>query len=158
MGPFFPIQDSSFFGLKLPIGLVKTFSKMLCQLSMYCLSTPNSPLSACSKTMSPTQRCPLYSEMLNFASRGCWRGQTKKKGVFLVLGGGVCVCVFLYNLLFAPRPALSLSTHLLAAAAKLLQSCPTLCDPIDGSPPGSPVPGILQARTLEWVAISFSNA
>ena len=45
----------------------------------------------------------------------------------------------------------------MAAAAKSLQSCPTLCVPIDGSPPGSPVPGILQARTLEWVAISFSN-
>ena len=45
-----------------------------------------------------------------------------------------------------------------AAAAKSLQSCPTLCDPIDGLPPGSPVPGILQARTLEWVAISFSDA
>ena len=45
-----------------------------------------------------------------------------------------------------------------AAAAKLLQSCLTLCNPIDSSPPGSPVPGILQARTLEWVAISFSNA
>ena len=45
-----------------------------------------------------------------------------------------------------------------AAAAKSLQSCPTLCDPIDGSPPGSPVLGILQAKTLEWVAISFSNA
>ena len=45
-----------------------------------------------------------------------------------------------------------------AAAAKSLQSCPTLCDPIDGSPPGSAVPGILQATTLEWVAISFSNA
>ena len=45
-----------------------------------------------------------------------------------------------------------------AAAAKSLQSCPTLCDPIDGSPPGSPIPGILQARTLEWVAISFSKA
>ena len=44
-----------------------------------------------------------------------------------------------------------------AAAAKLLQSCMTLCDPIDGGPPGSPVPGILQARTLEWVAISFSK-
>ena len=44
------------------------------------------------------------------------------------------------------------------AAAKSLQSCPTLCDPIDGSPPGSPVPGILQARTLEWAAVSFSNA
>ena len=45
-----------------------------------------------------------------------------------------------------------------AAAAKSLQSCPTLCDPMDGSPPGSAVPGILQARTLEWVTISFSNA
>ena len=44
-----------------------------------------------------------------------------------------------------------------AAAAKSLQSCPTLCDPIDGSPPGSTIPGILQARTLEWVAIAFSN-
>ena len=44
------------------------------------------------------------------------------------------------------------------AAAKSLQSCPTLCDPIDGSPPGCPIPGILQARTLEWVSISFSNA
>jgi len=46
--------------------------------------------------------------------------------------------------------------HLLAA--KSLQSCPTLCDPIEGSPPGSTIPGILQARTMEWVAISFSNA
>ena len=45
-----------------------------------------------------------------------------------------------------------------AAAAKLLQSCPTLCDPIDGCPPGSPIPGFLQARTLKWVAISFSSA
>ena len=56
------------------------------------------------------------------------------------------VMSLLFNVLFA------------AAAAKLLQSCPTLCDPRDGSPLGSPVPGILQARTLEWVAISFSNA
>ena len=50
------------------------------------------------------------------------------------------------------------SPQMSAAAAKSLQSCLTLCDPIDSSPPGSPVPGILQARTLEWVAISFSNA
>ena len=49
-------------------------------------------------------------------------------------------------------------TAAVGAAAKSPQSCPTLCDPIDGSPPGSPIPGILQARTLEWVAISFSNA
>ena len=53
-------------------------------------------------------------------------------------------------------PPMNVSVN--TATAKSLQSCPTLCDPIDGSPPGSPVPGILQARTLEWVAISFSNA
>ena len=63
-----------------------------------------------------------------------------------------------------PKPGLLISnpecfpTAAAAAAAKSPQSCQTLCDPIDGSPPGSPVPGILQARTLEWVAISFSNA
>ena len=65
------------------------------------------------------------------------------------------------------HPALPTAEHFLhtknygrfaAAAAKSLQSCPTLCDPTDGSPQGSPVPGILQARTLEWVAISFSDA
>ena len=48
-------------------------------------------------------------------------------------------------------------THAAAAAAKLLQSCPTLCDPMDGSPQSSPIPGILQARTLEWVAVSLSR-
>ena len=61
----------------------------------------------------------------------------------------------------ASKYRLSICDHLLssaAAAAKSLQSCTTLCDPIDGSSPGSPIPGILQARTLEWVAISFSNA
>ena len=50
------------------------------------------------------------------------------------------------------------TTTTTTTTTKSLQSCPTLCDPRDGSPPGSPVPGILQARTLEWVAISFSNA
>ena len=58
-----------------------------------------------------------------------------------------------------PSPSPTESKRLFyAAAAKSLQSCPTLRDPIDSSPPGSPVPGILQARTLEWTAISFSNA
>ena len=55
-------------------------------------------------------------------------------------------------------PGKPIHTSAAAAAAKSLQSCPSLCDPIDGSPPGSPGPGILQARTLEWIAISFSNA
>ena len=62
--------------------------------------------------------------------------------VYLVVSGG-------YNNSFIAAAA---------AAAKSLQSCLTLCDPIDSSPPGFPIPGILQARTLEWVAISFSNA
>jgi len=60
---------------------------------------------------------------------------------------------FFFNTFFS-----LLSVTIPAAAAKSLQSRPTLCDPIDGSPPGSLIPGILQARTLEWVAISFSNA
>ena len=60
--------------------------------------------------------------------------------------------------LYEPQRCCHKQTAAAAAAAKSLQSCPTLCDPIGGSPPGSPVPGILQARTLEWVAISFSNA
>ena len=55
-------------------------------------------------------------------------------------------------------PLCAIAIAVAAAAAKSLQSCPTLCDPIDGNPPGSSVPGILQARTLEWVTISFSNA
>ena len=58
---------------------------------------------------------------------------------------------------FNPLDSEVLGRSAAAAAAKSLQSCLTLCDPIDGSPPGSPVPGILQARTLEWVTISFSN-
>ena len=57
-----------------------------------------------------------------------------------------------------PERAYAMLCYAMLCYAKSLQSCPTLCDPIDGSPPGSPVPGILQARTLEQVAISFSNA
>ena len=67
------------------------------------------------------------------------------------------ICKFTYCWSLAWR-ILSITLTACAAAAKSLQSCPTLCDPIDGSPPGSPVPGILQAGTLEWVAISFSSA
>ena len=62
------------------------------------------------------------------------------------------------NLQSSRKICLPHSSNLRGVAAKSLQSCPTRCDPIDGSPPGSPIPGILQARTLEWVAISFSNA
>ena len=63
-----------------------------------------------------------------------------------------------YGNLAASISSTKKSSTVAVAAAKSLQSCPTLCDPIDGSPPGSPAAGILQARTLEWVAISFSNA
>ena len=74
----------------------------------------------------------------------------------------ICTALWKWFLLYRSHCRIFLSDydkfHNTAAAAKSLQSCPTLCDPIDGSPPGSAVPGILQARTLEWVAISFSNA
>ena len=73
------------------------------------------------------------------------------QGIFLTQGLNPCLLCLLNwqvgSLLLAPP-----------AAAKSLQSCPTLCDPIDGSPPGSPIPGIPQARTPEWAAISFSSA
>ena len=74
---------------------------------------------------------------------------------------GSLLYVKLYNITVVDIHKLKMLTMYLieaTAAAKSLQSCPTLRDPIDGSPPGSPDPGILQARTLEWVAISFSNA
>ena len=74
----------------------------------------------------------------------------KNCAVGRVLLAKTCRCILLNNRIFSEGSN--------AAAAKSLQSCPTLCNPIDDSPPGSPVPGILQARTLEWVAISFSNA
>ena len=60
--------------------------------------------------------------------------------------------------LYAGQEATAGTRQRTAAAAKSLQLCPTLCDPIDGSPPGSPVPGILQARTLEWVAMEYVKA
>ena len=87
-----------------------------------------------------------------------WHGDGRKNGVHTkrnsmwlasVMQGLRCLEGHLKTHFLCPAAA--------AAAAKSLQSCPTLCDPIDGSPQGSPIPGILQARTLEWVAISFSN-
>ena len=74
--------------------------------------------------------------------------------------GAICCHKTLYYYFNKPGELGSQDPELMtaAAAAKSLQSCPTLCDPIDGSPSGSAIPGILQARTLEWVAISFSNA
>ena len=78
----------------------------------------------------------------------CSISHSNNRGDPLWLGAIYPKCSCTHCLSYAPAAA---------AAAKSLQSCPTLCDPIDGSPPGSPIPGILQARTLEWVAISFSN-
>ena len=76
----------------------------------------------------------------------------------------VCVCSYCYEYYYFfskyscfYKEYMPLNMPAAAAAAKSLQSCPTLCNPIDGSPPGSPFPGIHQARTLEWVAISFSS-
>ena len=85
---------------------------------------------------------PIFFWLFNWHSLLFYKGNLKKKHCFYIL----------YQVLLFKSPIIN------TAAAKSLQSCPTLCDPIDDSPPGSPVPGILQARTLEWVAISFSSA
>ena len=79
----------------------------------------------------------------------------KIKNVFCVF---YYLCEKYYKPITVQQYIASCVSWVSAATAKSLQSCPTLCDPIDGSPPGSPIPGILQARTLEWVANSFSNA
>ena len=92
------------------------------------------------------QSCPTLSDPMDYSLTG-----SSVHGIFqakLLEWGAIAFSL----------PSSLLSAAAATAAAKSLQSCPTLCDPIDGSPPGSPVPGILQARPLEWVAISFSNA
>ena len=92
------------------------------------------------EVMNNWKRCILVSIFI-YTSKRCRKGTVQKN-----------------RLLFSLLKKKKQQIKCVAAAAKLLQSCPTLCYPIDGSPPGFPVPGILQARTLEWVAISFSNA
>ena len=89
----------------------------------------------------------VYSENINIV--------TSKRTISVSLAALRSTLCFWSSAIWHDVPAAAAAA---AAAAKSLQSCPTLCDPIDGSPPGSPVPGILQARTLEWVAISFSKA
>ena len=93
------------------------------------------------------QACCLFLRLqrIRFATEGKSLPQVILNIVGKVIARRIGFCVYYYD-------------SLAAAAAKSLQSCRTLCDPVDGSPPGSAVPGILQARTLGWVAISFSNA
>ena len=103
------------------------------------------------------QSCPTLCDPMDYTVHGILQARILEWVVFSLLQG------IFPNPGIKPRsPALQADSLLSAAAAdaaaKLLQSCPTLCDPIDGSPLGSFVPGILQARTLEWVATSFSNA
>ena len=121
-------------------------------LAICCLTTSNLPWFTDLTFQVPMQYCCLQHQTL-FPSP-------------VTSTAGCCFCfgsissVFLELFLHWSPVAYWAPTDLgkSAAAAKLLQSCPILCDPIDSSPPGSPFPGILQARTLEWVAISFSNA
>ena len=106
----------------------------------------------------PGSSCPWNSPGKN-TGVGC---HALLQGIFPTQGLNLCLLHLLYwqagSSPLAPPGTPKIWHAAAAAAAKSLQSCPTLCDPIDGSPPASPFPGILQARTLEWVAISFSNA
>ena len=106
--------------------------------------------------------CPTISNSLRVFRKEFYRQNLGQRlhVVWLSLVGGDAPGILCPAWSYHPPPELGdlVPAAAAAAAAKLLQLCPTLCDPIDGSPPGFPVPGILQARTLEWVAISFSNA
>ena len=95
---------------------------------------------------------------MGFSRQAYWSGLSfPLPGIFLTQGLNLCLSLPHHRwILYCWATGKLEVVH--AAAAKSLQSCPTLCNPIDGSPPGSPIPGILQARTLEWVAISFSSA
>jgi hypothetical protein len=102
------------------------------------------------------QSCPTLSSPMDFSLPG-----SSIHGIFqarVLQWGAIAFCHIWTSFRVKSTCGLGLEEGTAAAAAKSLQSCPTLCDPIDGSPPGSPIPGILHARTLEWVAISFSNA
>ena len=96
-------------------------------------------------------------------SKGLWRSSAPPKFILKMDGDYSFFSYLFFSIIGAIQSSLVFCWEVklqeaAATAAKSLQSCPTLCDPIDDSPPGSAVPGILQARTLEWVAISFSNA
>ena len=101
-------------------------------------------------------RCRLTSGWLEFKVSVCIRHSSSHSSFFLHFTNCPFFCAF--GLSSGKTSQVLVLFYCTAAAAKSLQSCPTLCNPIDGSPPGSPVPGILQARTLERFAISFSNA
>ena len=96
-----------------------------------------------------SDQCLLHLNLTHMTNFLMYRSQAPASG-WSYLRGGKGSAILLISLLTNEPTA--------AATAKLLQSCPTLCDPADGSPPGSAVPGILQARKLEWAAISFSDA
>ena len=97
-------------------------------------------------------KCIWKFQIFQFVTRSNFQSHSRDRVLLF------CSYILWQNYLLVMCLLFHLSCSSAAAASKSLQSCPTLCDPIDGSPPGSPVPWILQARTLEWVAISFSNA
>ena len=101
------------------------------------------------------ERGSVGFEIISHFDQAVWQSRSQNWTTYILFSSYM---LFQFSLEIKGAFGLTCSAAAAAAAAKSLQSCLTLCDPIDGSPPGSPVPGILQARTLEWVAISVSNA
>ena len=101
------------------------------------------------------ERGSVGFEIISHFDQAVWQSRSQNWTTYILFSSYM---LFQFSLEIKGAFGLTCSAAAAAAAAKSLQSCLTLCDPIDGSPPGSPVPGILQARTLEWGAISFSSA
>ena len=127
--------------------------------------TTRKSLAAAAKSLQscPTLCCPIDSSPPGSSNHGILQARILSGVPFPSPRKSFTSSLMLQSSIISPASTLAilqiiLHTAAAATAAKSLQSCLTLCDPIDGSPPGFPVPGILQARALEWVAISFSNA
>ena len=148
------------FGIRSSSLLCSLLSGRLCEMSLYIVPLASENRGSCYRTQLQIDiwgkfLLLLFVSLVLFC-KGPDGWASQQLLLLLLLGRWMVILLkdFLWYWLLA---WLLLLLVAYAAAAKSLRSCPTLCDPIDGSPPGSPAPGILQARTLEWVAISFSN-
>ena len=152
------VKEAQRVWLALPpfLSQASTFEVSKVASSSLCLEPRPAPI-GCTETTSPgwpcTESWPLTWSRSQWDVRPVPARIQPRLRDSPILGGGRGRGVS-----FLPPPLGAVWPNPAAAAAKSLQSCPILCDPTDGSPPGSPVPGILQARTLEWVAFTFSNA
>ena len=125
--------------------------------SLSCVGEGNGNPFQCSCLGNPRDGGAWWAAIYGVTQSRTWLKQLSSSSSSIHIYIYICICICMAEIFCCSPETITTLLISYAAAAESLQSCPTLYDPIDGSPPGSAVPGILQARTLEWVAISFSN-